>query len=189
MSKFLKTLIVAGIALAGMSFTSAAEAVKAVPGAALFVYNYAETAKPAPDADPIAVVVDTAEQFTQNNLHKNKETAKFYRQRVFLVWSGFISIPKKGAYVFSLTYNDNSNNDHSSVIFQMSNRDFLAIIGPWNKTPKLNDSRSLLLDKGNYEIKLICRAPHSPSFSLKMWARNRPFKKYEITPATMVHVE
>ena len=174
--------------LSGVSLVAAQEPLKPAPGAALYIYNISDAAKPASDAEPISVTVDSSTQFSKANLSKNGETRKFVNQDLFLVWTGYISITQKGIYTFSMSYETKNPYRAPSVIFQINGKDFLGIMQKSQKT-KLNDSLALSLDKGDYEIKLICRATGAHDFSVKMWNKLRPLKKIKITPASMVHAE
>ena len=188
MSNYLKTLVAVCTVVCGTYLVSAQEALKVAPGSALYIYNLSDSVKPAPEAEPISVIVDSSAQFSKLNLSKNKETYKFTNQELFLVWTGYISITQKGIYTFSMSYNATNSWMAPSVVFQINGKDFLRIIQS-RKENKLNDSLSLALEKGNYEIKLICRATGVHEFSVKMWNKLRPLKKFEITPASMVHAE
>ena len=152
----------------------AASAPKAVPGAALYIYQWTDAMRPTADADPVAVIVDTTDAFSQNNVNKNAETAKFWKQHRFMVWQGYVSIPANGNYTWSLSF-DKSGAYHSSatnVIVQINKKDFLGI-SKIAKKRKENDVRSLTLAQGDYEITVIMRAPNSYHegypFTLKMW--------------------
>ena len=166
----------------------AQEAVKAVPGAALLVYSICETVRPLPDAEPITAIVDNSTDFSKRNLSKNAETKKFVDQKLFLVWKGYIAIPKAGRYTFSMSYNVAVKNLNNTIL-QINGRDFLGI--SQLKDPlKFNDSKSLLLGKGDYEITIIHRSSHyGGDFSIRMWQTSNPLKKFMITPAAMVHAE
>ena len=186
MSNLLKTFAVIFATAGIMCMASANDAPKAVPGAEMYVYSITDLKKPTPDADPLAVVVDKSEGFAKANLRRNSETAKFLHQNIFIVWKGYIAIPQKGMYTFAMSYDAPSHYYNNNVFFQINGKDFLDIA---SRHQKYNDSRSLLLDKGHYEIKIINRIEHDFSFSIKMWNKARPLKKANITPAIMVHAE
>ena len=186
MSNLLKTFAVIFATAGIMCMASANDAPKAVPGAEMYVYSITDLKKPTSDADPLAVVVDKSEDFSKGNLRRNSETSKFRNQSVFIVWKGYIAIPQRGVYTFALSYNDPCRS-YDDVFFQINGKDFLDIC--LLPKSKYNDSRSLLLDKGHYEIKIINRCPNSHDFSIKMWNKARPLKKAKITPAIMVHAE
>ena len=53
----------------------------------------------------------------------------------------------------------------------------------------MNDSCSVQMEKGDYEVTVIYRAIYDGDFSLRMWNKNTPLKKIEITPENMLHAE
>ena len=165
----------------------------AAPGAALYVYTHTDSSAPLPDADPIVAVVDNSDQFSKLNVKKNDETKKFHNQPVFLVWNGYVEIPAKGKYTFALSFDHSGTSGwcHDNVIVKIGTKNILNI-SKTSKKLKENDSRTLSLEKGDYEFTIIFKLAEdyqrSP-FSLKMWNRNRPLKKTNITPATMYHAE
>ena len=144
MSNYLKTLVAVCTVVCGTYLVSAQEALKAAPGAALYIYNLSDSVKPAPEAEPISVIVDSSAQFSQGNLRKNNETLKFLNQQLFLVWTGYISITKKGIYTFSMSYNKQHSWNNPSVVFQINDKDFLRIVQSRKET-KLNDSLYIAL--------------------------------------------
>ena len=163
----------------------AAETVKAVPGAAVYIYNWADAARPDAEADPLTVIVDKSEDFWHQNptLKNNEETKKFVGAKHFIVWKGYIHIPAPGTYTFSSSVGASDVN----VIIQLNGKDFLCCDRGWNN--KLHASRSVQLSKGDYELTAIMKSFGHGYFELKMWDKKRPFKKTTITPAKMVHAE
>ena len=178
------------LVLTGAAFViGAAEEVKAVPGAALYVYRITTDAdRPEANADPITVVVDKSNGFGYGNLRKDPETNKLFNQDVFMVWKGYIQIPAPGIYTFSASFLSSGGRWGNIVVFQLNGKDFLSI-HHLNKV-KLNDSRSVSLAKGSYEITVIYKAKGlCHDFTLKYWRKDKPFKKYSVIPSGMLHAE
>ncbi len=192
MGKLKKLLALTAIVLtAGVNLSAQTqEEMKSVPGAALMVYDWSELNRPAPDADPITAVVDKATAFSKGNLRSSKESQKFLNKSIFLVWTGFVSVPQAGTYTFSMAYE--SNNGYPTVnntILQVNRQDLL-VITKTNKG-KPYGATSVTLEKGNYEITLIHRADsnHDCDVTVQMWNRKNPLKKTFITPAVLYHAE
>ncbi len=187
MGKISKLLAVVLATVAFACVTIAQDAVKAVPGAMLMVYNEV----PNPDIDPIAVIVDKATSFHKNNLLSDSETKKLANQGVYMMWKGYIHIPAPGKYTFALSYNaDASPYSRDETVLYVNGKAFLGLSMRSGDKQKWNHSGSLTLDKGDYEISILHKAiDHAHSFSLKMWNRATPLKKVTITPAAMVHAE
>ena len=193
MFKSIKCLVLICAVFCGVFPAFAQETSKTVPGSVLYIYSYTNMLRPAPDTDPITVVVDSGNKFEKSLLQNNKETSKFAVQSVFLVWNGYITIPAKGIYTFSASFIDGTHyTSENNVIIQISKKDILNI-SKIHKNFKNNDSKSVILEKGSYEISVINKSPgsyhHSKDFVLKMWNKLKPLKKFEITPASMYHVE
>ena len=184
--KNIKSLFISLVLIGSVSVIGAAETVKAAPGAALYVYTINNTVRPAPDADPITVIVDKSSMFS-GNLRNNPETQALFKQNLFIVWKGYLAIPTKGTYTFSASFESDYGSDNN-VIVQVNGKDLL-MISQIKRPYKMNDSRSVMLEKGDYEITIIHRAVHNGAFSLRMWNKNNPLKKLNITPAVLLHAE
>ena len=184
--KMLMTILI----VAATVFTVAADGpvLKAAPGAMMFVYNLTDGKRPAPDADCIDVVADNSPSFMKNNLRKYKETDKFADQKIFIVWKGFIRVDEAGTYTISLSFGGSGNGNANHVVFQLNGRDLLTI-SHFRDSYVMNDSCSVQMEKGDYEVTVIYRAIYDGDFSLRMWNKNTPLKKIEITPENMLHAE
>ena len=62
--KLFKSLL-CSLVLTGAASVIGQEAVKAVPGAALYVYKLTDASRPDPEADPLTVIVDKSEAFVK----------------------------------------------------------------------------------------------------------------------------
>lgn len=187
--KKITKLMAALLVMTGFSAATAAETLKLAPGAALLVYNVKDSkeTRPAADADPVAAVVDKEKMFWKHNVGNNQETRKFGSQSVWVVWKGYIAIPAKGMYTFSIAF-DNFNDQSRMVLFQLNGQDFMAIPVRRDKNKlQQSDSRSVMLEKGNYEVTFVCFG--SDPFSVRMWNKSNPLKKTVITPEMMTHAE
>ena len=180
------------LVLAAMSAAfvlGAAETVNAAPGATLYVYNSTNEFRPAPDAEPITVIVDKGNGFSYGNLVKNAETKNLNGQRLFLVWKGYIQIPAAGVYTFSASFAGRNNSSHN-VFILLNNKDFLNIYQNVKGVSMHNASKSVSLVKGHYELMFVYKAQLGcPNVTLKMWNKKSPLKKFAITPASMAHAE
>lgn len=189
MRRSFKTML--ALAVMGAAFVLGAdEAVKAAPGAVLSVYSLTDALRPDPDADPITVIVDRGDWFSYGNLSKNSETEKLNGQKLVLVWKGYIEIPAQGVYTFSASYVRTADCPENTFI-QLNGKDFLNLYQRIKNDTRLNAVKSVRLAKGHYELTVISWMPvyYAADFTLKMWDKRKPLKKYVISPASMVHAE
>ena len=163
----------------------------AVPGAMLFIYNMQKGTLPPPNADPVEVTADTGKTFSRDVLAAGAETRRLLREKLFMVWKGYISVPEDGEYTLSMSYNTRSigHDDHATLF--VDGKSVLEIASGRNF--RIADARSLPLSRGAHEIAIVYRTHPLPfrgvCVSLAMWNRKTPFRKMSVTPRTMTHAE
>ena len=78
----------------------AAEKIKLAPGAGCFAWN--QNTKSKPESLPVGGFVDESTKFYSGNIRQCEEL-KNIRGRHFIMWEGYLQVPKTGKYRFSYT--------------------------------------------------------------------------------------
>ena len=203
----MKTSLVWGLSLlCCICFADEQKTVVAKPGAILELYSATlQKVRPDVEAEPIAVVVDKGAQFCHDNVTLNNEVAKYRQQYLFKIWKGYVTIPADGTYVISLSYNyydkwGTRGPNNSNTILEISGKPIMfisqsrrsagAMLEGHGGGSNLNATKSMRLQKGSYEFKIIHRSGfRNDIFTLKLWNKKHPLKKMVVTPANMAHVE
>lgn len=164
----------------------AQDAQVAVLGAELSLYPLTNGVRPSTDMKPSISVVDKEISFSVKNFRRYENTKNVRPNQVFMVWSGYISVPKTGEYTFSMRYSNSRPAYHKlrNTIFQISGKDFFAI-----SDKQTSQNRSLTLEKGDYKITIIHKGLIRSDFFLEMFNSAHPQNRTKINPATMLHVE
>ncbi|MBE6357101.1 MAG: hypothetical protein E7058_08330 [Lentisphaerae bacterium] len=178
----IKKVMLAVLALMLCTGVYAGKKIRLAPGASCFAWS--EKTKNKPDSVPNGGFVDEANVFDSVNIHACEEL-KSITDNGFIMWEGYLQVPKSGDYRFSLIW---GNFDGYAKIF-LNNQTLLTreFKGPKNITAQAT------LKRGFVKVRIYLTTTRvyehgwgSTSFSFK-FAPKMSMKMTDINPSIMFH--
>ena len=178
----MKRLLLLCMALLLCSTVSAAKKIKLAPGASCYAWSV--NTKNKPDSVPNGGFVDEATVFRGNNIHVCDELKNIHHNS-FIMWEGYLQIPKAGDYRFTLNMFDNWSKRATNVKIFIGNK----VLFVRNGNDKLTMTAKATLKRGFAKIRIYLNNTHDfpgAGFTLKYAALNA-MKMKDITPAKLYH--
>ena len=180
MKKISKTFLLAAALLTGISLT-AKEKIRIAPGASCYVWN--ANTKSKPNTVPNGGFVDEATGFFAKNIHQCEEL-KSIGGRCFIMWEGYLQVPKTQDYRFTLTIPNGFDENRSNLKIFLNGKQLIAR----NLDEAKTMSASASMKRGFVKLRVYYNpeAGLGASFILKFAGINA-MKMTPITPATLYH--
>ena len=163
--------------LLGVSLTAAPKKkIRIAPGAACYVWNQDTINKP--NTVPTGAFVDESTGFSSDNIHKCEEL-RTLRENIFIMWDGYLRIPKTGKYRFTLSVSAASRVaakvflNGEQVIYRMA-RGATAV------------TAQATLKKGFVKVRIYMNPANGHHFGLK-FAPATGMNSTSITPGGLYH--
>ena len=162
--------------------TLSAKKVKLAPGASCYAWSV--NTKNKPDSVPNGGFVDEATAFRGLNIHVCDELKNIHHKS-FIMWEGYLQIPKAGEYRFTLNmFNSWGGNDANIKIFIDK-----KVLFTRNAKESKTMTAKATLKRGFVKIRIYFNATawfDTAGFTLK-YAPLNAMKMKDITPAKLYH--
>lgn len=158
--------------------------VRIAPGALCYAWHENTFSKP--DSVPAGGFVDESSVFMAENIHKCEELRNIKRE-AFIMWEGYLRIPRSGQYRFTLLMNENNwaSRKGTSVKVFLNNHQLMTRVAGREMTLS-----SLAELKGGFiRVRVYCNVISnldSSGFKLK-FAPVAAMKMSSITPGKLYH--
>ena len=175
-----KTILLAAALLTGICLT-AKEKIRIAPGASCYVWNVNTKSKP--NTVPNGGFVDEGTGFNARNIHRCEELKSIGGQ-CFVMWEGYLQVPKTQDYRFTLTIPNDWDNRYANIKIFLNNQ--LLITRNVNEAMTMSASASMKRGFVKLRIYYNLIARTHAEFILKFAGVNA-MKMTNITPATLYH--
>ena len=180
MKSISKTILVATALLTGICLT-AKEKIRIAPGASCYAWNVNTKSKP--NTVPNGGFVDEGNSFNSKNIHQCEELKSIGGQ-AFIMWEGYLQVPKTQNYRFTLTIPNGWDSSHANIKIFLNNQ--LLITRNVKEANTLSASASM--KRGFVKLRIY----HNPTFGIHAefilkFAGANAMKMTNITPAALYH--
>lgn len=175
----LKTTLAVAAALFVCTGADAAK-IKLAPGASCYAWN--QNTKSKPSSVPSGGFVDESANFHCGNIHQCEEL-KNTHEKCFIMWEGYLQIPKDGNYRFTLNMTNFWRRDTNVKIYLNS-----SVLMTRLKEDAETQTASAALKRGFVKVRVHCNPERGidVGFLLK-FAPATAMKMTAITPSTLYH--
>lgn len=157
--------------------------IRIAPGATCYVWNQNTINKP--QTIPVGGFVDEGIKFAPRNIHQCQELRNI-TSKSFIMWEGYLRVPKAGAYRFTMTLNDGYNQTRETNLKIFLNNTLLM---HKSRSDQMTLSAQATLKKGFVKLRVYMN-PTGYGFGAGITLKFAPamgMKMTEITPGGLYH--